>query len=61
MSIAKHDQSGNKRKAAAARERWALRLPEIMRRLAAGETQAEIARTYRVAQYTLSKALRAYR
>lgn len=60
-SIAKHDQAGNQRKRNEARKRWAPRMPEILRRLAAGESQASIARGYRCSQMALSHAVRNYR
>jgi len=56
----RHDQSGNQRRQQEARSMWSARMPEIKRRLAAGESQARIAKTYRCTQYTLSLALRKY-
>jgi len=56
----RHDQSGNLRRQQEARSMWSARMPEIKRRLAAGESQARIAKTYRCKQYTLSLALRKY-
>lgn len=56
-----HDQTGNHRKRDEARKRWATRMPEILRRLAAGESQASIAKGYRCSQMALSHAVRNYR